>query len=418
MLMVRKNIDNLLIDGCSTYAVPPGELEITRLGTNTSYNLYNFGLYFTNCSSDQIEYYMEEILDFISSQDVFGQQVDSYPNGVVAACFVLSSVTVAAWLIVTTHIFSVNRKPLTLTLVTLLYAICSTVTLTRTSHLLDDQFSGMYQDVSEFDVVILSGLPFRVTNYVVKIGIWISWLQIGYKMAGEGSAWQKQVISGYRSSRLVLLCLAILCLVNIVLTGVDYFTHYGSQDKTLYGLSIAEIVSHVLVYIPFWILVIQYTVRRFKSAYNSQSLPLVLTVATVSLATLPIFLVWKVSSSINTWALMLYDLLEILSASLIWEWIADIESGDKEMEKHAVVGREIQDHDTKTPKIRNRRQTDWNKFVYGQSNRIPEGYPISAQEIEMYSLLNSDEQTADDRSQDETVPLPSSGRDRHGAEST
>lgn len=314
------------LEQCSVYSVENGEFH------NISLVLENQAIYVTNCSNytESVARYqtLAASLDpnfFSSTRDVFG-------NGITSVAFAFSSIVCSAWMLEIVLVLSVNKKPFFTHLSSLLYAAFITVVMAKTNSIIESQYSSGYQDIEEFYQQVINSIWFKVLYVIVQLVTWIAWLDILI------------YVHSIRLKPFIKKIGGAVILVDTVFHCLELFlTDRNPLSDTFSGVGIVSVLFKFLIFISFYGLFIFFTVVKRKFAYHGKLVPLACITLLFMAITFTFYLLFRFHDTLKSWTVIAVGFGQVLLATMIWEWIRDIESLEKELERKTIVGRAMSD---------------------------------------------------------------------------
>ncbi|AOA65311.1 hypothetical protein PP7435_CHR4-0065 [Komagataella phaffii CBS 7435] len=323
-----------LNQSCNIFAIPNGYLQISP--SKEQLGLTQPCFYLNNCAdylTSEVAYY--PVYQFLSANNFLSIAKDGIGVGNVALSYVISSVTVAAWMLVLVLILSRNHKPFTCKFCALVYGITMTVVLARSTAVFRKQHGLGIQDTRKFYKTVLGGLSYNITMILSEFFTWIAWVDILRR------------IYPTHFRRPVYYSGTVIVGIWLLISSLDRF-YYSSRHETR-NQSFISIVSAVLsgvIYSIFSIMMLVYLfhfkghiIARNKSKLAAQ---LCLNVADIGI-TVTFFIMYRTSTNLDAWSSFVYTFTQVLSVALIWELCYDIERLERTDEHMAVIGRQVDD---------------------------------------------------------------------------
>ncbi|GME68554.1 unnamed protein product [[Candida] boidinii] len=336
-------LDAVVDDNCDIFYLDAGTLfrNLTGGSVNSteSVNIEDPVIYITNCSNttDIYDYFdIPLVRDTLFNVSDIIQTRDLFVEGTISTTYSLCTICVVGWMLLTVQLLATNPKPKTLRLATMMFCVSITVPLVRFSSLMEDQYSGCYQDMDEVQINVYDSLAYTIPHVLNSITVWMSWGDVMNYMF-ETIIENKTIFT--KKHRIIFnITLGAVMILNIVTTSFDHLHYPLNRNRP--SILLTDI-SKIFIYTAMLIMVFYYSFIKRSFAYQLRTLPMVFLIYTFLIAPFALFLIWRRTSRQHPWAVVGYLISEILSVNLLWEWIYDIINYEKKHEVATVVGREI-----------------------------------------------------------------------------
>ncbi|ODV62227.1 Dfg16p [Ascoidea rubescens DSM 1968] len=290
-------------------------------------------LYLSNCSNHTIIEKFMEFGEFYLLNDYFMRQQISYKNrfsnSTIIMAYVLTGITVTNWILLFLLLLSTNKKPKLTYFITVFYAIISTIILSQTTDLLKIQYVNNYQDIFEFEDVIINGLTYLITRIILEFFIRIAWFDILIK-----------IYSLKYKRKLIIIGTFFTCL-SVTMECLNFFFNPDNNNVNL-SIKILSYSVRYSVYLIFNVSLWYYTIKKRNFAYNRKSLPL--GIFSNILLIMPICFC-SLSLSLNrSYFKLLSTFFEVVLCSIIWEWVKTIQYFENIYESKTIIGRKISEN--------------------------------------------------------------------------
>lgn len=312
---------------CQQFTIPVGELTYfdEEEGKIKQISIDDWALYFLpGCNN---EHTIAKL-----GQQSWDYQRDPFYGSVTPIAYTASATTVMSWLLLVLIFLSQQHRPLLQKAATLVIAISLTVSLADITKSLQHQYVRGYQDADELRQKVYNGLAYQILRIISGVILWLSHIQVALRLYEK--PWQRISIKTV-GAVLVILDLIMQCLSNYY-KPVAYF-----NDRFHSPFYVILYVVELIILVVYALVVIIYSVRKKKYAFNHKALA----VGCISIASLLLPIVFLTMGAANYWLAgwtgFASRVCSIAATVIIWGWIDVTEKIEKDQLKTGVMGRRI-----------------------------------------------------------------------------